>query len=199
MWCQDTIHTEPPTPALPIENYSPTPDIYSPPLKDREIWGKEKFWNPQNTFKTGGSRTRATVWSSLGYIVYFRPVCVRVRLSLKTITYLWKSVQIPLKARHGGMSVIPGLKCGDRGILGNCSLVSLTKPVSLGFSERPILKKKKKKWWAIEEITWHCPLPPCPLPLTNKHMNKQRQKCDPCHGAARSPIISVSSALVSPS
>lgn len=143
MWCQDTIHTEPPTPALPIENYSPTQDIYSPPLKDREIWGKEKFWNPQNTFKTGGSRTRATVWSSLGYIVYFKPICVRVKLSLKTITYLWKSVQIPLKARHGGMSVIPGLKCGDRGILGNCSLVSLTKPVSLGFSERPILKKKK--------------------------------------------------------
>lgn len=139
MWCQGTIHTKPRTPALPIENYSPALDIYSPPLKDREIWGKDKFQNPQNTFKTG-----ATVWSNLDYIVYFRPVCVRVKLSLKTITYLWKSeFRSHREARHGGMSVSPGLECGDRGILGNCLLVSLNKPVSLGFSVRPIFKKVK--------------------------------------------------------
>lgn len=130
-------------PALPNENYSPAQDIYFPLFKDREIWGKEKFQNPPNTFKTGWSRTHATDRSSLGYIVYFRPVCVRIRLSLKTITYLWKSeFRSHQEATHGGMSVILGLKYGEKGILENCLLVSLTKPVSFGFSERTIFKKK---------------------------------------------------------
>lgn len=49
-------------PPLPIENHSPIKDSYSPPLKDRQIWGKEKYKHPQkftcfqniqSTFKAG--------------------------------------------------------------------------------------------------------------------------------------------------